>query len=345
VRKRSLTLPLVSLGLGLATVCAVLWVADRWQRPATLPAGGYTLTVAPGESLASLSRRLQAAGIIDSALLLDLYGRFTGLDSRIHRGEYRLTGAPTAAEILDQLVAGAVIEYQVTLPEGITLARALAVLAGEEALRREVAGAADPRLLALAGDRPSAEGLFLPETYRYRRGESDWAVLQRANTALERELADAWAARAPELPLAGPYEALVLASIVERETAVPAERSRIAGVFLRRLDRGMRLQTDPTVIYGLGEAFDGNLRRGHLKDDSNPYNSYRHHGLPPTPIALPGRAALRAAVQPAEGSALYFVARGDGSHAFSDTLEAHRRAVREYQLKRRADYRSTPGPG
>jgi len=345
VRKPALALALAALALCLGAAFALLWVADRCQRPALLPEGGYTLTVAPGESLASLSRRLEAAGIIDSALLLDLYGRYTGLDSRIHRGEYRLTGAPTAAEILDQLVAGAVIEYQVTLPEGITLARALAILAGEEALAGGLSGVDDPRLLALAPARPSAEGLFLPETYRYRRGESDWAVLQRAHSALERELAEAWAARAPALPLDGPYEALVLASIVERETAVPAERDRIAGVFLRRLDRGMRLQTDPTVIYGLGGAFDGNLRREHLKDDSNPYNTYRHHGLPPTPIALPGRAALRAAVQPAEGSALYFVARGDGSHVFSDTLEAHRRAVREYQLKRRADYRSTPGPG
>jgi len=343
LRKRGLALGLLALCLGVAL--GTLWVLDRWQQPATLPAGGYTLTVGAGESLASLSRRLEADGIIDNALLLDLYGRYTGLDGRIHRGEYRLSGAPTAAQILDQLVKGAVIEYQVTLPEGITLAQALAILGREEALDKVLEGPGDPRLLALAPGRPSAEGLFLPETYRYRRGESDWALLQRAHAALEAALAVAWAERDPTVPLADPYEALVLASIVERETGVPAERGRIAGVFVRRLQRGMRLQTDPTVIYGLGEAFDGNLRREHLKDDSNPWNTYRHDGLPPTPIALPGLAALRAALQPAEGTALYFVARGDGSHVFSDTLEAHQRAVREYQLKRRADYRSTPGPG
>ena len=343
MRKRWLAVGFLALCLGLAL--GALWVLDRWQQPARLPAEGYTLTVGAGESLAALSRRLEVDGIIDNALLLDLYGRYTGLDGRIHRGEYRLSGAPTAAQILDQLVRGAVIEYQVTLPEGITLAQALAILGREEALAAVLTGPRDPRLLALAPGRSSAEGLFLPETYRYRRGESDWALLQRAHAALESALATAWAERDPSLPLADPYEALVLASIVERETGVPAERSRIAGVFVRRLERGMRLQTDPTVIYGLGEAFDGNLRREHLKDDSNPYNTYRHDGLPPTPIALPGLDALRAAVQPADGTALYFVARGDGSHVFSDTLEAHRRAVREYQLKRRADYRSTPGPG
>ncbi|MHA7815096.1 MAG: endolytic transglycosylase MltG [Pseudohaliea sp.] len=343
MRKPWLAFGFLVLCLGIAL--GALRVLDCWREPASLPGGGYTLTVGAGESLSSLSRRLEADGIIKSALLLDLYGRYTGLDARIHRGEYRLTGTLTAADILDQLVRGAVIEYTVTLPEGITLAQALAILGRQEPLVTVLEGPRDPRLLALAPGRASAEGLFLPETYRYRRGESDWALLQRAHAALEVALADAWRERDPAVPLADPYEALVLASIVERETGVPAERGRIAGVFVRRLQRGMRLQTDPTVIYGLGAAYDGNLRREHLKDDSNPWNTYRHDGLPPTPIALPGREALRAALQPAEGTALYFVARGDGSHVFSDTLEAHRRAVREYQLKRRADYRSTPGPG
>ncbi|KGE03580.1 endolytic transglycosylase MltG [Pseudohaliea rubra] len=343
MRKRRLALGL--LGLCLVAALGALWIVNRWQQPATLPTGGYRLVVGAGESLAGVSRRLQAEGIIENALLLELYGRYTGLDGRLHRGEYLLSGAPTAAEILDQLVAGAVIEYQVTLPEGITLAQALAILAREDPLESVLDGPRDPRLLGLAPERASAEGLFLPETYRYRRGESDWALLQRAHAALVAALGVAWEERAPELPLGEPYEALVLASIVERETGVPAERDRIAGVFVRRLLRGMRLQTDPTVIYGLGERYDGNLRREHLKDDSNPYNTYRHNGLPPTPIALPGRASLLAAVQPARGSALYFVARGDGSHVFSDTLEEHRRAVRDYQLRRRADYRSAPGPG
>jgi len=235
VRKRWLGAGFLGLCLGLGA--GIARVLDRWQQPATLPDAGYTLTVGAGESLATLSRRLEADGIIDNALLLDLYGRYTGLDERIHRGEYHLSGAPTAAEILDQLVKGAVIEYQVTLPEGITLGEALAILGREEALDAVLEGPRDPRLLALAPGRLSAEGLFLPETYRYRRGESDWALLQRAHAALEAALAEAWAARDPAVPLAEPYEALVLASIVERETGVASERGRIAGVFARRLQR------------------------------------------------------------------------------------------------------------
>jgi len=161
---------------------------------------------------------------------------------------------------------------------------------------------------------------------------------------MERTLDEEWAGRAEGLPLKDPYEALILASIVEKETAVPEERARIAGVFVRRLQRGMRLQTDPTVIYGLGEGFDGNLRKHHLRDRTNPYNTYRHGGLPPTPIALPGRASIHAVLHPAPGDALYFVAKGDGSHHFSATLEEHARAVRRYQLRRDPDYRSRPAP-
>lgn len=328
-----------------ALAAGAAWVADRWHQPATLPPNGYRLTVGEGDSLAAVSARLEADGVIPSALLLDLYGRATGLDARIHRGEYHFSGEVTAAGILAALAAGDVVEYQVTLPEGITLRRALAILGRQPTLRSELSGTEDKRLLALAPERASAEGLFLPETYRYRRGQSDWDILRRAHGALERALETAWAERLPELPLESSYEALVLASIVERETGLPSERARIAGVFVRRLERGMRLQTDPTVIYGLGPAFDGNLRRVHLRDANNPYNTYRHDGLPPTPIALPGRDALRAAVRPAPGTALYFVARGDGSHVFSDTLQEHRAAVREHQLQRRADYRSSPGPG
>ncbi|WP_269473252.1 endolytic transglycosylase MltG [Kineobactrum salinum] len=187
------------------------------------------------------------------------------------------------------------------------------------------------------------EGLFLPETYRFERGTSDLDILARAHRAMLAALTEEWELRAPDLPYETPYEALIMASIIERETGVPDERQQIAGVFVRRLQRGMRLQTDPTTIYGLGTAFDGNLVRSHLRDGDNIYNTYRHHGLPPTPIALPGRAALHAALQPAEGDSLYFVARGDGSHEFNSTLEGHERAVRKYQLERRENYRSRPG--
>jgi UPF0755 protein len=299
--------------------------------------------VASGDSLRAIAAELHAAGVLEHPLLLRAYGRWTGLDQQIKRGEYRLPAPLTARQLLHMLVDGNVISYQVTLPEGITLQQALAMLSKAEALENEVRGIADERLRALAGDRPSAEGLFLPESYRYERGDSDWDILQRAHAALNRVLAQAWQQRADNLPYESPYEALIMASIIERETGVPEERREIAGVFVRRLQRRMRLQTDPTIIYGLGDTFDGNLRRVHLNDPNNIYNTYRHHGLPPTPIALPGKAAIEAALNPAGGDSLFFVARGDGSHTFSSNLADHERAVRQYQLQRRADYRSSPG--
>jgi UPF0755 protein len=329
--------------LALVGVLVVQQLQQRWEAPLAIPAGGLELVVESGDSLRAIAAELHAAGVVDNPLLLRAYGRWTGLDQQIKRGEYRLPGPLTAEQLLHALVDGNVISYQVTLPEGITLQQALAMLSKAEALESEVRGIADERLRALAGERPSAEGLFLPETYHYERGDSDWDILQRAHAALNRVLAEAWQQRMDNLPYESPYEALIMASIIERETGVPEERREIAGVFVRRLQRRMRLQTDPTIIYGLGESFDGNLRRVHLNDPNNIYNTYRHHGLPPTPIALPGRAAIEAALNPADGDSLFFVARGDGSHTFSSNLADHERAVRQYQLQRRADYRSSPG--
>ena len=317
-------------------------VEKRWRAPLNLPPEGYTLTVAAGDSLRSVSTQLAADGVLAFPFILRAYGRWTGLDQQIKRGEYRLSAGLTQAALLDLLRSGKVVSYSVTLPEGITLSRALAILADTDALAVELNGPGDQRIAELVAPHKSPEGLFLPETYRFERGDTDWQVLQRAHAALLEVLAQEWAERAPELPYETPYEALIMASIIERETAVPAERPEISGVFVRRLQKRMRLQTDPTVIYGLGPTFDGNLRRKHLVDDSNAYNSYRHHGLPPSPIALAGRAAINAALHPAPGSTLFFVARGDGSHQFSVTLEEHERAVRKYQLQRRQDYRSTP---
>ena len=314
----------------------------RWKAPLNLPPEGYTLTVAAGDSLRSVSTQLAADGVLAFPFILRAYGRWTGLDQQIKRGEYQLSAGLTQAALLDLLRSGKVVSYSVTLPEGITLSRALAILADTDALAVELNGPGDQRIAELVAPHKSPEGLFLPETYRFERGDTDWQVLQRAHAALLEVLAQEWAERAPELPYETPYEALIMASIIERETAVPAERPEISGVFVRRLQKRMRLQTDPTVIYGLGPTFDGNLRRKHLVDDSNAYNSYRHHGLPPSPIALAGRAAINAALHPAPGSTLFFVARGDGSHQFSATLEEHERAVRKYQLQRRQDYRSTP---
>jgi UPF0755 protein len=233
------------------------------------------------------------------------------------------------------------VHYRLTLPEGITLARALDILWQHEQVTRTLSDASDPRLRMLVAPYDSPEGLFFPDSYDFPRGTTDLDILQRAFERMQLVLEREWLNRSAGLPLETPYEALVLASIVERETGVPRERGTIAGVFVRRLQKRMRLQTDPTVIYGLGPDFDGNLRRSHLRDEDNAYNTYRRHGLPPTPIALPGLAALQAALHPEPGDALYFVARGDGSHHFSATLREHNEAVKRYQLQRRADYRST----
>ncbi|MEP1471726.1 MAG: endolytic transglycosylase MltG [Halieaceae bacterium] len=334
-------LMLILLVAVVAGLCA-LEMKKRFETELSVPQEGYTLNVVAGDSLRSVSAQLVADGVFEFPYVLRAYGRWTGLDQSIKRGEYLLKPGLTPVTLLALLQSGRVVSYAVTLPEGITLSKAIAILADTDVLAAELTGADDPRIAQLIAPLELPEGLFLPETYRFERGDSDWQVLQRAYAELQKVLAQEWQERAPELPYETPYEALIMASIIERETGVPSERPEIAGVFVRRLQKRMRLQTDPTVIYGLGEAFDGNLRRKHLADAGNPYNSYRHHGLPPSPIALAGRAAINAALHPAAGTTLFFVAKGDGSHQFSTTLEEHERAVRKYQLKRRQDYRSTP---
>lgn len=328
--------------LALAAAAALFAVAQWWRSPLPVGDAPVLVTMAPGETLGAVSARLSREGVLQYPQLLNLIARFQGADARLRSGEYSLEPGSTPADLLQQLQSGDTVRYTVTLPEGITLARALQILRSEAALVSVLSGPRDPALLALVAPVEDTEGFFLPETYQYQRNDTDLSILTQANVLMRQTLETLWNRRDPALPFSQAYDALVLASIVERETGVATERPEIAGVFLRRLDRGMRLQTDPTVIYGLGEEFDGNLTRQHLRDASNPYNTYRHHGLPPGPIALPGSAALEAVFNPAAGSSLYFVARGDGSHVFSDTLEAHERAVAEYQLRRRADYRSAP---
>jgi UPF0755 protein len=335
---------LVGLAVIGALAAAGAWeLQRRWSAPLNIGDEGYFLTVDAGETLRSVAEQLQRDGVFADPWLLRGYGRWSGADQKIRRGEYRVPPGTTPAALLLLLERGKVIHYQVTLPEGITLAAALAVLGAQEPLRHELDGPNDPRLLELVKPAKSAEGQFFPDTYHYDRGASDWQILQRAYDAMQQALAEEWSERAAGLPYETPYEALIMASIIERETGLDEERGEIAGVFVRRLQKGMRLQTDPTVIYGLGPAFDGNLTRRHLADESNPFNTYRHGGLPPAPIALPGRASIRAALQPEDGDALFFVARGDGGHVFSATLAEHERAVRKYQLSRREDYRSSPG--
>lgn len=316
---------------------------QRWAEPLVIPETGFNFLVEPGDSLRTVAELLHKAGVLHHPELAILWGRWTGLDQQIKPGEYVLPVGSTAGSMLLLLQSGDVIQYQVTFPEGITLAKAMGILKQQAQLTITMQSPADPRLLELIEPHTQPEGLFFPDSYRYSRGDTDLSILQRAHVAMRDVLHEEWRQRAAGLPYDNAYEALIMASIIERETGLPHERAQIAGVFTRRLVKGMRLQTDPTVIYGLGNEFDGNLQRKHLIEDGNSYNTYLHAGLPPTPIALPGRAAIHAAMHPGEGSDLYFVARGDGGHVFSDNLSDHNKAVREYQLRRREDYRSTPG--
>jgi len=327
--------------VGLAT-WGLREVISLWEAPLNIASSGTKFTVNAGDSLRSVARRLSNNGVLAHPELLILYGRATGLDQQIKQGEYLLPEYSTAQSLLLLLQSGQVVAYSVTFPEGITLARALEILAAEPALARELSGASDPRLLELVAPFKHTEGWFLPESYHFTQGATDLSILRRAHTAMRETLEREWAQRAENLPYENSYEALIMASIIERETGLPQERAQISGVFFRRLGKDMRLQTDPTVIYGLGAEFDGNLRRSHLNDEANVYNTYRHFGLPPSPIALPGHAAIHAAMHPEPGNSLYFVAKGDGGHVFSASLGAHQKAVRAYQLQRRKDYRSSP---
>lgn len=327
----------------LLVMVALAWLYHQLNAPLRTGSGVEVLVVEPGTTLIGVAGRLQAEGLIRHRLPLRLYVRLSGR-SRIHAGEYRLTRKESALDLLARLERGDVIRYSITFPEGWTLAEWRAILARQAKLRQVAADWSGAELAeALGIEQANPEGWFSPNTYFFVAGEPDLDILDRAYRRQVETLSGLWADRASGLPYREPYEALIMASLVEKETGVAAERARIAGVFVRRLAQGMRLQTDPSVIYGLGDRYRGNLTRAHLRE-SNAYNTYHIDGLPPTPIANPGDEALRAALAPADGEALYFVARGDGSHEFSTTLQEHQRAVRRYQLQRRADYRSSPKP-
>jgi UPF0755 protein len=322
---------------GLLGVLVLLFILLWWgwsrygeflEQALALPEGGQVVQVEPGATGQAIVRQLAAMGLTREAWEWRLLMR---LQPRVYRaGEYRLEPGMTPPQVLDKLASGDVVHYRFTVVEGWTFRQLAAALAANEVLRHELAfGEAEGRArLTQELSLEHLEGWFLPETYAFTRGDSDREILQRAHTAMKTALDEAWSARQIGLPLADPYELLTLASIIEKETARDEERGRIAGVFARRLSRGMRLQTDPTVIYGLGESFDGDIRRRDLQTDT-PYNTYTRHGLPPTPIAMPGRASLMAAAQPEDGDALYFVADGEGGHTFSTTLEEHRKAVQK----------------
>ncbi|MBC2379385.1 endolytic transglycosylase MltG [Pseudomonas sp. WS 5106] len=302
------------------------------------------LDVPAGATPTGTFNRLEADGVLDGAFWLRLYWRFNLDGQPLHSGEYRMTPGMTAQGLIGLWQRGEVVQYSLTLVEGWNFRQVRSALAKHEKIVQTLSGLSDSEVMDKLGH-PGVfpEGRFFPDTYRFVRGMTDVELLKKAYNRLDDVLAQEWSKRAADAPYTEPYQALIMASLVEKETGVPEERGQIAGVFVRRLKVGMLLQTDPTVIYGLGERYNGKLTRAHLKE-ANPYNTYMISGLPPTPIAMVGREAIHAALNPVPGSSLYFVARGDGSHVFSDDLDAHNAAVREFQLKRRADYRSSPAP-
>jgi len=337
--RRGLIWLLHVLVIGLVAVAAgLVWAGIRYAEFANQPLLDDTahrdIVIERGTSYTGMVEQLRRVGITEA----DWQWRVLGLvhGTAIQAGEYRIVPGLKPRELLARMRSGEVLRHELTIIEGWRLQQLLALLRNTQRLRQVVSGLEPARirehlqLAEFAADAPGLEGLFLPDTYTYRRGDSDLEMLQRAHDAMAATLEQAWEQRRPGLPLDSRYELLILASIVEKETALVAERPRIAGVFVRRLQRGMRLQTDPTVIYGLGERFDGNLRRRDLREDTA-YNTYTRHGLPPTPIALPGAGTIRDSARPAPGDALYFVASGDGGHVFSTSLEQHNRAVDRYQ--------------
>ena len=290
--------------------------------------------IAPGAGFRAAADKLERAGIRVRRYEFEALARALGYERGIKAGSYELTGPATPIQLLEMLTRGDVTQAELRLIEGWTFAQFRAALDASPDLRHETKGLEDTQVLARLGlAEPNPEGLFFPDTYLFAKSSSDLAVLRRAYRAMQRHLRAEWDARDPKAPYGGAYEALTMASIVEKETGRAEERDLIAGVLVNRLRIGMRLQADPTVIYGLGSAFDGNLTKIHLLVDG-PYNTYTRAGLPPTPIAMPGLASLKAALRPAQTDALYYVSRGDGSSQFSRNLDEHNRAVTKYQLKR-----------
>lgn len=321
---------LIALAVLLALMGAggLAWYGNRPLQIEPLP---KTLNVVPGTNLRSLSAMLEREGVVGNAQVFWLLGRILGKAGTLKVGVYTLDRPLTPLELYAMIQRGEVSQAMVQFIEGWNWREVRAALAVQPMLKNESASMSDTEILqAIGAGEDHIEGLLFPDTYFYAPHTSDLSVLRRAYRRQHEKLMAAWETRATGLPYRTPYEALIMASIVEKETGMAFERPRIAGVFLNRLRLGMRLQTDPTVIYGLGERFDGNLRKIDLQRDT-PYNTYTRAGLPPTPIAMPSEAAIQAALNPAKTDALYFVARGDGTHVFSSTLEAHNRAVNRYQ--------------
>jgi len=327
------------LVLLLALIGAAAWGWRDFSRfgnaPLHVAAQGESIDIARGSSFKEIVRQLRDQGLSTAS---PLYWRLLAVQMRVagklHAGEYATPVGLTPRQLLANMAAGRVMQRNFTIVDGWTFHEVLVALGKAEKLQHATAGLDDAAIMqkiGAPGEQP--EGRFLPETYAYVKGDSDLDILKRAHSAMAKTLDALWPGRDKDLPLATPYDALILASIVEKETGRADERAKIAGVFVRRLEDHMLLQTDPTVIYGMGDSYQGKIHKVDLTTDT-PYNTYTRPGLPPTPIALPGKPAIVAALHPAPGSALYFVARGDGSHAFADTLAEQNRNVACYQLKR-----------
>ena len=336
---RGRALPRVMLLLVVLAMVAALF--HGWQdfsrfsqTPLKVRAQGDSIDIGRGSSFKSIVGDLRERKLTDaSPLYWRLLAAQMGVTDRLHAGEYALGQGITPRQLLANMAAGKVLQRKFTIVDGWTFKELCQALDRAEKLKHDTVGLDDAQIMqkiGAAGEIP--EGRFLPETYAYVKGDSDLDILRRAHEAMVKTLAELWPGREKDLPLATPYDALILASIVEKETARADERAKIAGVFVRRLQDHMLLQTDPSVIYGMGASYTGNIHKSDLTTDT-PYNTYTRPGLPPTPIALPGKPAIVAALHPAAGNALYFVARGDGHHAFASTLEEHNRNVECYQRK------------
>lgn len=340
-RQRGISFLALALSLALLAglaAGALFWWSGQPLTLAAMPQGddSVDLAIAPGSSAGSISRNIAKAtgGGAAQELLLTAWLRISGKAGELKAGSYEIMAGESPRALIDKIAAGRQSLRSVTFIEGWNWRQVRAALAKAPHLKNDSAALTDAQLMERLGRKGvHPEGRFFPDTYRYAKNASDLTVLRAALQTMDKQLAAAWEARSAELPLKSPDELLIMASIVEKETGAAKDRATISGVFANRLNINMRLQTDPTVIYGLGEAFDGNIRKRDLQTDT-PYNTYTRAGLPPTPIAMPGQAALLAAAQPAQTRALYFVARGDGTSEFSETLDAHNRAVNKYILGR-----------
>jgi UPF0755 protein len=304
-----------------------------WSQQPIIKAGSDTIpfTVTAGSGVRGAAQEVAKSGVPVQPLMLEALARISGKASRIKAGSYELEAGMSPQRLIEQLVRGEFAQHSLVVIEGWTFRQMRQAIAENAALKHDTVNLTDAELLAkISTDYQQPEGLFFPDTYLFAKGASDLQIYKRAHALMQKKLEEGWANRAPDLPYKAPYEALVMASIVEKETGQKADRDLIAGVFVNRLRKGMLLQTDPTVIYGMGERYRGNIRKRDLQTDT-PYNTYTRPGLPPTPIALPGAAALAAALNPARTDALYFVARGDGTSHFSGSLNEHNQAVNKYQ--------------